>query len=91
MCLVLFFFGPYRHLLRELSVRTEHYEYYCIVYTKPKFRKRGYTYVTNNVCVVVVRVMSKQHRSCARFWLLMTTDGQNKSHLIWLRAYMRLV
>lgn len=33
----------------------------------------------------------EQHRSCARFWLLMTTDGQNKSHLIWLRAYMRLV
>lgn len=52
MCLVLFLFGPYRHILRELSVRTEHYEYYCIVYTK-----RDYTYVTNNVCLVVVRVM----------------------------------
>lgn len=38
MCLVLFLFGPYTHILRELSVRTEHYEYYCILYTKPKFR-----------------------------------------------------
>lgn len=34
------------------------YEYYCILYTKPKFRKCDYAYVTNNVClVVVVRVM----------------------------------
>lgn len=29
MCLVLFLFGPYTHVLRELSVQTEHYEYYC--------------------------------------------------------------
>lgn len=58
MCLVLFLFGPYRHILREFSVRTEHYEYYCILYTRPKFRKCDYTYVTNNMClVVVVRVM----------------------------------
>lgn len=57
MCPVLFLFGPYRHILRELSVRTEHYEYYCIVYTKPEFRKCDYTYATNNVCLVVVRVM----------------------------------